>query len=90
MSTHNFSIHIEYCGAWGYAPKANALKQNIQRQFADLSVETEVGRRSSFEISLVDKEGNRKLIYSKLQAGSFPDSQFILAKIVEENKVAAA
>lgn len=51
-------------------PKASALKQLIAREVPGSVVTMDVGRSSSFEITM-----DGKLIYSKLEKGSFPDSK---------------
>jgi len=69
-------IHIEYCGAWGYRPKASALKQTLEKEFgAKVSVEMEVGRSSSFEVTHGD---DKKVIFSKLKENKFPDSKDVV------------
>ena len=74
MSDQKVKIHIEYCGAWGYAPRAKALRDTIIKELGNGAVEVTmaVGRRSSFEIS-----ANGQTVFSKLEAGGFPDQKAI-------------
>ena len=74
MADQKLLVHIEYCGAWGYAPKANALRDTIIKELGPGAVEVtmKVGRRSSFEIS-----ANGELVFSKLEAGGFPDQKAV-------------
>ena len=64
MKTNNFrmKIHIEYCGGWGYAPRAFALRDAIKEGTPDADIECEVGRSQSFEVKI-----NDKLVFSKLE-----------------------
>lgn len=55
-------IHIEYCGGWGYAPRAFALRDAIKEGTPDADIECEVGRSQSFEVKI-----NDKLVFSKLE-----------------------
>jgi len=73
-------VHVEYCGAWGYESRYEALRQQILRRVPDSTVTGKTGRRSSFEVTL-----NNKAIYSKLENGNFP----VFDKIVEEVENAA-
>lgn len=58
----NTKVHIEYCGSWGYEPRANELREAILARAQDVEVTMEVGRPSSFEIKL-----NDKLLFSKYE-----------------------
>jgi selT/selW/selH-like putative selenoprotein len=50
------------------------LKQALEREFKDqVQVTMEVGRTSSFEVTI---DGNE--VYSKLKSGGFPTSQTII------------
>ena len=60
-------VEVEYCGAWGYGPKYRQLASTIIEAVPSAQCSGKVGRSSSFEV-VVDG----KLIYSKLQNGSFP------------------
>ena len=55
-------VHIEYCGSWGYEPKANELRDAILARAQDVEVTMEVGRPSSFEVKL-----NDELLFSKYE-----------------------
>jgi len=69
-------IHIEYCGGWGYAPRAFALRDAIKEGTPDADIECEVGRSQSFEVKI-----NDKLVFSKLETLGFPVDADILAQI---------
>jgi hypothetical protein len=48
------------------------------------------GRKSSFEITVGNDEASRKVIYSKLASGSFPDPDGVIAavaKYIEDGSV---
>jgi len=70
-------------GAWGYYSKANALKQSIERAYPDVEVSADVGRSSSFEVTLIINDA-KKLIFSKLESKTFPDSKVIVDTIKKE------
>ena len=55
------AIHIEYCGGWGYASRANSLKKAILSKVPDCEVTSKTGRRSSFEVT-----SNGTLVFSKV------------------------
>lgn len=67
------TVHVEYCGRWGYAPRFRDLKQRILRECPEASVDGEVGRATSFEVTI-----NDKLVYSKLNEGAFPDFDAVI------------
>ena len=71
-------VHIEYCGGWGYAPKAFALRDDIKAGApdADVEIECEVGRSQSFEVKV-----NDQLIFSKFETQGFPINQDIVEQI---------
>jgi len=70
MADQKLQINIEYCGAWGYAPKARNLRDAIIKSLGNGAVDVTiaVGRRSSFEIT-----ANGQCVFSKLEAGGFPE-----------------
>lgn len=72
------TIKVEYCGAWGYAPRFQGLKRDINAKFPDAEVSGFVGRRGSFEIEI-----NEHLVFSKLEAGGFPYDEDIMEAIVK-------
>lgn len=85
-SSAKVSVEIEFCGAWGYHSKANALKQAIQRVYDSVEVNADVGRSSSFEVTLII-DGVKKLIFSKLETHTFPDSKTIIEHIKTDAKL---
>ena len=76
-------VHVEYCGMWGYEPKFEALKAELEDSELgdDLEISGTVGRSSSFEVSY---QGN--LIFSKLEKGHFPKAQLIISMIKESTQ----
>jgi len=70
-------VHVEYCGRWGYGPRYQALAARIAQAVPSAVCHGEVGRQSSFEVSV-----NGDLVYSKLQSGNFPDYEDVV-KVVE-------
>lgn len=87
MSTakHDTQLNIEFCGAWGYRPRAFRLKGVLDGLFIDLPVTPTVGRSSSFEVTL-HHEGKVTVLYSKLEKGVFPDDANIIKLIKEHAK----
>jgi len=86
------NVNVEYCSAWGYEPKYQRLKSELENHFKNnIRVNGGPGRRSSFEITIwLSKPGessssssstNKTLIYSKLKKGSFPSPNGILDAI---------
>jgi len=63
-------VAVEYCGAWGYAPRYEDLARQIKAKVPQADVTGFVGRQSSFEVTI-----NDKLSFSKLDRGGFPDFQ---------------
>ena len=39
-------VHVEYCGAWGYEPRYESLRQQILKRVPNATVTGQVGRRS--------------------------------------------
>jgi len=71
------NVHIEYCGRWGYLPKAKALAATLNEAFGSkVSVKMDVGRASSFEIKVGDE-----LVHSKLDGGGWPSHDSIKAAV---------
>ena len=58
-------LYVEYCGKWNYEPRFILLKNLIEEKLPNIfDISGNVGRKSSFEVTL-----NNKLIYSKLEIG---------------------
>ena len=72
ISKDAYIVKIEYCGSWGYYPKAVSLAETIESKFKK-EVAISRGRRGSFEVTI-----NGELIFSKLKEGRFPDESEIL------------
>jgi len=63
-------IEIEYCGRWGYEPRARAARDLVLklRPSADISL-----RRSSGGVFEITVDG--RLAFSKKAAGRFPNDE---------------
>lgn len=65
-------IHVVYCGAWGYAPKFKAFRDELFKTFKEGEIEVTgegtPNQSGKFEVQI---EGG-KLIHSKLDGGGFP------------------
>jgi len=72
-------VHVEYCGAWGYAGKYERLKSAILKAVPEAEITGVVGRKTAFEITL-----NGKVIYSKLKTGNMPEENDIVEMIKKE------
>lgn len=71
------NVFIEYCGGWGYAPRATSLKQQIENAVPSASVYMQKGRTGSFEVTV-----DGVLLFSKLQVGRFPLAQAVVAQVI--------
>ena len=64
------TINIEYCGAWGYKPKADQLQKAIRHTYAtslkDIELTAGAGRTGSFEVTITTEDGNSVIVHSKL------------------------
>jgi selenoprotein W-related protein len=77
----NMQIEIYHCTSCGFRTRANALADEIQREF-DVQANLVVGAIGSFDVYL-----NGDLIFSKAEAGRFPNPDEIIQNIREyENK----
>lgn len=74
-------VHIEYCGGWGYGPRYQELHRAVLAEVPTAEVTGQVGRSSSFEVTV-----NDKLIFSKLKLGGFPAAEDVIASIREAEK----
>jgi len=70
-------ILIEYCGGWGYEPRYRELAGLIKSKVPAAEIVGQVGRRSSFEVTV-----DSQVIHSKLGTMAFPDFDEV-AEIVE-------
>jgi len=68
-------VNIEYCGAWGYDSRYEELRKLILREVPNAEVKGNVGRSTSFEVTI-----NEKLVFSKLAKRAFP----VYERVVEE------
>lgn len=72
-------IHIEYCGQWGYLPKAQRLRDFVVSLFNDkVNFTLEQGRVTSFEVKV-----NNEKVHSKIAGQGWPKDHRI-AEIVEK------
>ena len=70
-------ISIEFCGMWNYEPQAASLAAMIMDSFG---VEAELIRGSN---GVFDVKVDDELIFSKDEAGHFPDESAVIAMIKE-------
>lgn len=75
------NVYVEFCGAWGYEPRYRELRQMIVQSVPGAVVDGNKGRRSSFEVTV-----NKKLLFSKLANGSFPDFEAIVEEVAKASK----
>jgi len=75
-------VLIRHCSGWGYAPRAQKLRDAIVSACPAAQVQLEHGERTSFEISI-----NGQLIFSKLQTGGFPETEDLIKAVQEVEKV---
>jgi len=75
-------VLIRHCSGWGYAPKAQRLRDMIVIACPTAQVRLEHGERTSFEISI-----NGQLIFSKLQTGGFPETEDVIKAVQEVEQV---
>jgi len=69
-------VDVEYCSGWGYGNRYEKLRKSILDAFPNAEVNGTKGRTTSFEIKI-----NGKDVYSKLQAGSFPDFDSVVKAV---------
>jgi len=74
-------VHVEYCGGWGYAPRYRELRKMILREVPAAVVNGNVGRASSFEVKI-----NNKQIFSKLSNGNFPSFEKVVEEAIKASK----
>ena len=71
-------IHLRYCSAWAYEPKAVSLAEKVlteyKQQINRLELEPSMG--GCFEVTV-----NGQLIYSKLETDEFPDEGAIVEQV---------
>ena len=75
------TVHVEYCGGWGYAPRYRELRQLILAEVPAANVTGAAGRSTSFEVTV-----NGKCIFSKLAVGSFPSFEQVVQECVKASK----
>lgn len=66
---------IEFCGMWGYEPRAVSLAALLKKH-SGLEVELIKSSGGVFEVIV-----NGDLIYSKKQTGEFPDEMEIVKQV---------
>ena len=67
-------ISIKYCVPCGYLPRAEELKQKLEKLGAEIDLVE--GDRGVFDVSV-----NGKLVFSKHQTGRFPEWEEIEGKV---------
>jgi len=73
------TVHVEYCGAWGYSSRFARLKEDILAVVPDAQISGVVGRKTSFEVTV-----NGTVVFSKLKAGKFPNNEEIVEMVKKE------
>lgn len=65
------TIHIEYCGAWGYKPRSDKFQKLVRQTFPEdtITMTAGAGRTGSFEITLKKDGEDAQLIHSKIGGG---------------------
>lgn len=74
-------VHVVYCGAWGYAPKFQNLKEQLEGEFPDKLEITGEGTpdvTGYFEVTVGDK-----LVHSKKGGDGYVDNETKYNKIVD-------
>jgi len=69
-------VEIEYCGMWGYEPRARAARDLILRKLPSAEVSLRRSKGGVFEIRT-----DGRLAFSKKATGRFPTDTEILAGI---------
>ena len=67
QSGPSWSLHVQYCGGWGYGPKFNRIKAAALKKWPGLNVSStkDPGSTGSLEVT-VTKDGKAMLVHSKL------------------------
>jgi len=79
---NKLKIHVIYCGGWGYRPKFESLKKELERIFPDQLDITGEGTPSTTGYLEVQIVGG-PLIHSKKNGMGYVDSSEKLEKIVK-------
>ena len=71
-------IHLRYCSAWNYEPKAVSLASKILTQYKQqiASFELEPSKGGCFELTV-----NGELVYSKLATEEFPNEDAMITEV---------
>jgi selenoprotein W-related protein len=69
-------IEIEYCGVWGYEPRARAARELLIKSAPDAGIILNRSGGGVFEITV-----DGQLLYSKKATGRFPTDAEIMATI---------
>ena len=58
MEQQSFSIHVQYCGGWGYEPKFQKFKSECEKAFAGVVVDgaKDPGTTGNFTVTVVKGE----------------------------------
>ena len=68
-------ISIQYCGSWGYKPRAVSLAAKLKKNF-DIDASLIEGAGGVFDVKL-----NDELVYCKHETGKFPDEEELIAAL---------
>ena len=74
-------IEIHYCAEWNYEPEAASLAEELVNAL-DVKAKLVPGHNGIFDII-----ADGKLIFSKFQAGRFPETGEVVAKLKQWNPV---
>ena len=88
LDTKVLTIHIQYCGGWGYGRYSRALKDYLKQEFGTLvEVQEEMDRgiTGNFEVTIVN---TNMLIHSKRRGQKNATSSEERELIVEKIKAA--
>lgn len=80
-----FEVNFEYCSKWGYYGKFVKARDLLQKAYPKAKITGAAGRTSSFEITITNKKGEKKLVHSKLGGDGFLNESNINA-FIKKNK----
>ena len=71
------TLHIQYCGGWGYRPRVTALEGALKDATICYKLQKDPGTTGNFEVNAFKGNsecpaGEGAMIYSKKASGKFP------------------
>ena len=71
------TLHIQYCGGWGYRPRVTALQDALKDETICYKLMKDDGMTGNFEVHAFKgqsdcPDGDKAMIYSKKASGKFP------------------